>query len=165
MKKFIAGLIAGISVIALTLIAVLLSPETFLQTRWRITSIAFGICAVISLVLQGLWVKQDEDAERRDREIERNAQEQERAQLYSTLNVIVETVEFIKTREGASVEGTRRAKELLNELQTRPVDVEPLPMGTMGGDDLMTAGPRGQIFWDLKKVLREIVEPRDREGK
>jgi|SRR5215831_3052160 len=165
MKKFIAGLIAGISVLALTLIAVLLAPETFLQTRWRTISLSLGICAVVSMILQGLWAKQDEDAERRDRETERLAQEQERTQLYSALKLVVETAKDIRTREGAPVGSTRQAEELLNELQSTPVEVESPPIGILGDDELMTAGPRGQMFWDLKQLLRGIVEQRHSEGK
>jgi len=158
MKKFIAGLIGGVSVLALTLIAVLLAPEIFLQSKWRMLSGSIGLIAVISMVLQGFWIKQDEDAERKDREIEREAQEQERTQLYSALRVVVEAAEYMRKGSGAPFEGTRRAEELLTDLQETPLEVEPRPTGTCGDDGLITAGPRGEMFWDLKRVLRGLIE-------
>jgi len=68
MKKFIAGILAGIAVLALTLIALLLDPATFLQPHWKRTSIAIASFAIVCLVLQGIWTKRDEDAERKERE-------------------------------------------------------------------------------------------------
>jgi hypothetical protein len=68
MRKLIASLISGVSILALTLIAVMLDPDTFLQTSWRIISASLGACAVVGIVLQGIWTKQDEDAEREERQ-------------------------------------------------------------------------------------------------
>ena len=94
MKKLLAGLIAGISVLALTLIAVLLPPETFLQLRWKIGSASLGLCAVISMILQGMWAKQDEDAERKERE----ADEKERQRLYDLVRNVVAKLEKRRDR-------------------------------------------------------------------
>ena len=68
MKKFVAGLIAGAAVLALTLITVLLEPTIFLTPRWKAISISIGVIAILAMVVQAIWTKQDEDAERRERE-------------------------------------------------------------------------------------------------
>ena len=68
MKKLVAGLIAGAAVLALTLITVLLEPTTFLTPRWKNISLTMGIIAILAMAAQAIWTKQDEDAERNERE-------------------------------------------------------------------------------------------------
>jgi hypothetical protein len=109
MRKFIAGLIAGVSVLALTLIAVLLPPETFLQIRWRIISASLGALAVISMVLQGLWIKHDEDTQRKERE----ADKIERDRLYNLVHRILVKVE---QRKGPRRKAAEDAVSLLDDL-------------------------------------------------
>lgn len=92
MKKFIAGILAGIAVLALTLIALLLEPTTFLQPHWKRTSISIASFAIVCMVLQGIWTKLDEDAAERRAKAETDARDRQAQQLFGTLDKILMAV-------------------------------------------------------------------------
>jgi hypothetical protein len=106
MKKFIAGLVAGLSVLALTLITVLLDPHEFLKPPWTIISRSLGLCALVSMVLQGLWIKQDDDTQARERQAERK----ERERLYALVKKILEKLS--RRRSYRTEDSHRRRVEL-----------------------------------------------------
>ena len=83
------GPIAGVLVIALTLIAVLFARE---QMLWRIVSAFLGSCAVVSMALQRMWTKQVEDAHREQRNTKKQAEEKERHRLYALLRKVLAEV-------------------------------------------------------------------------
>jgi hypothetical protein len=89
MKKFVAGILAGVAVLALTLIALLLDPTTFLQPHWKKTSIAIAIFAIVCMALQGIWTKTDEDAEKRRGKAEADARDRQAQQLFDMLDKIL----------------------------------------------------------------------------
>jgi len=122
MKKFVAGLVAGISVVALTLVTLLLDPTTFLQRRWKMISLAIAALAIVCMIFQGIWTKQDEDEER-----------QERERLYKLISKILKKLEERQTRKGKgrvtlAWEAASTADQLLKGLaQTHPTVKELYP--------------------------------------
>jgi Ca2+/Na+ antiporter len=93
MKK-IAWLIAAISIIALTMMAVFARE----QRVWRIVSIVLGLCAVVSISLRRKWTHQEEDAERRELKTKKQAEEKERHRLYALLHRVLAEIREHETR-------------------------------------------------------------------
>jgi hypothetical protein len=135
MKKFAAGLIAGVSVVALTLITLLFDPDTFLQRRWKIISLSIAALAIVCMILQGIWTKQDEDEERKERE-----------RLYKLVRKAVKKLEERETRRGKgritlAWQAASSADELLKDLAETDPTVKNLDPGS-----------HHQLFEELRKA-------------
>jgi hypothetical protein len=141
MKKFIAGTLAGMAVLALTLITLLLDPTTFLQPRWKLTSIAIAVFAILCMLAQGIWTKQDEDAEKRRAKEDADARDRQAQQLFDLLDKILMAVVNQQRRTPTSRTYTAAANAMLilNGLRESNPESDRIPalwlaprMGPMG---------------------------------
>jgi hypothetical protein len=155
MKKFIAGLIAGICLVALTLIAVVIPPETFLQTKWKIISSSLGFCAAVFMVLQGLWTKEDEDAQRKAYAAETTERRRFLEFFSALLNMVV--------LKSGSTEAIEYAKAIIQHLSSTPATegAEPsaviLHVAPPGEAQFVVPTQREQALNELEQITMKAL--------
>jgi hypothetical protein len=151
MKKFAAGLLAGTCLLALTLITLLLDPSVFLQWRWKRISLVLAAVAIVCMVLQSLWTKQDEDEERGERE-----------RLYKLVRKVLkhQTEQARKHGHGKitlAFQAASCAEDLLNSLTRTPNTRKFDPVWDKQlFDQLEIAYRTGQEWFNQGQLLRPI---------
>jgi len=156
MKKFIAGLLAGVSVLALTLVTLLLDSTTFLLRSWKVFSVSIAIFAIVCMISQGVWTKQEEDEERKERE-----------RLYRLVHKILDKLEKREKKRGRGTQtvagyAALYADGLLKSLRQTDATKNELDPGSHYQlfEQLKTASSIGQMSFNEGGYLEPVPRKR-----
>jgi hypothetical protein len=148
------GRIAAVSLIALTLIAVLLARE---QMVWRIVSASLGFCAVVSMALQRMWAKQVENAHREQRNTKNQAAEKERHRLYALHKVLAEVRGHESRRQSEDNKSAMNAMEKADSIIDWLFDTDPTDQRINSEWEKADLSPEGdRAFNELEEKISYV---------